>query len=65
MVPTSESPDFAELQEQYPSIQPGNGRTALTQAGYQILTILVSMFISAVSGLLCGKLQSLGSICVL
>lgn len=40
---------------QHPLLTPGDGRTAIQQAGYQILAIVLTLITSIISGLITGK----------
>lgn len=43
---------------QQPLLVPGDGRTAVQQAGYQILALVVTLIISIISGLITGKVPA-------
>ena len=59
MAPPRESVMFTELRDSLRSLQPGAGRTALQQAGYQLAALASTMVISIVAGTVTGtfKLQ--------
>jgi ammonium transporter Rh len=53
-VPELNSTDFDQLKSQFPDMEPGLGRSATTQAAYQIYALLTTLALAIVGGLLTG-----------
>ncbi|XP_046657631.1 ammonium transporter Rh type A-like [Daphnia pulicaria] len=58
-VPELNSTDFDQLKSQFPDMEPGLGRSATTQAAYQIYALLTTLALAIVGGLLTGILLKL------
>lgn len=57
--PLNGSEDLTRLQQSMPSLEAGEGRTGVSQAGFQLLALLVTLIISIVGGLLTGLILRL------
>ena len=44
-----------KLQQFAPNIQPGDDRTPLSQAAYQMMALVTSFFVSLIGGVITGK----------
>lgn len=56
--PVNGSTEFSDLKYYNNKIEPGQGRTASEQAGYQLAALVVTLAISIIGGLATGKLKS-------
>ena len=54
-VPELNTTEFAQLKGQFSDMEPGLGRTATTQAAYQIYALLTTLAIAIVGGLFTGN----------
>lgn len=54
-VPELNTTEFAQLKGQFSDMEPGLGRSATTQAAYQIYALLTTLAIAIVGGLLTGN----------
>ncbi|XP_035829381.1 ammonium transporter Rh type B-like [Aplysia californica] len=60
MAPNASSPEWKEL-EGHVSAEPGEGRSAAEQAGYQLLALAVTLAFALVGGLVVGLIIRVGS----
>ena len=63
MAPSNGSSKFTDLLEFLPEVEPGEGRSAGSQALYQLLALIITLSVSTVSGLATGLILSLNLIC--
>lgn len=54
-VPGVNSTDWIDIHAHLPDVVPGDGRSATTQAGFQMLALVVTIGIASVGGALVGE----------
>lgn len=52
--PKKDTPEFGDIQRHLADMQPGLGRTAFEQAGYQMAALGATLAVAIVGGLLTG-----------
>ncbi|XP_022242749.1 ammonium transporter Rh type B-like [Limulus polyphemus] len=55
MSPAANSSKLAEIQSQYTEIEPGKGRTASLQAGYQLIALVTTLAVAIGGGIVTGQ----------
>uniref|UniRef100_A0A2P2I2S7 Rh-like protein n=2 Tax=Hirondellea gigas TaxID=1518452 RepID=A0A2P2I2S7_9CRUS len=54
--PENGTAELTQMRKELPGLEPGLNRTGVTQAGYQLLALLVTMVVSITGGLLTGAI---------
>ncbi len=55
--PLEGTPEFIELEQHIEHLEPGLGRSASTQGGFQIATLFVTLAVAISGGIVTGKLK--------
>lgn len=55
MVPMKNSSDFRAVQADFPFVEPGAGRNSVTQGGFQMLALVITLIIAIIGGAVTGK----------